>query len=132
VAAVRYNQASRNIRPLVLPHVSHFMQVPFRTSRTRCTSRFSSSSHYRVEDWEVSDADGKVVDADRMRWDDSDLTFTAIRWELLECSLVTVPADSSASIRSLEAAPGRAHFIADAQARMWARQRMVERMSAND
>ena len=30
---VRYDkQASQNIRPLVLPHVSHFMQVPFGTS----------------------------------------------------------------------------------------------------
>jgi hypothetical protein len=91
------------------------------------------SAGYRVEEWEIADEDGNIIDpeVDRVRWDD-DLTFTATRWELLEASLVAVPAESSASIRSLEADPGRPLFIPDARARMWARQRMVERMSGND
>lgn len=60
------------------------------------------SAGYRIEDWEISDADGKVLDPekDRVRWDD-DLTFTATRWQLLEASLVGVPADGTAMIRSL-------------------------------
>jgi phage head maturation protease len=59
------------------------------------------SAGYRVEDWEITDGEGRVLDPelDRIRWDD-DLTFTATRWELLEASLVAVPADASASIRS--------------------------------
>jgi phage head maturation protease len=52
------------------------------------------SAGYRVDQWEITNADGDVVDPDkdRMRWDD-DLTFTATRWALYECSLVGVPAD---------------------------------------
>jgi hypothetical protein len=45
------HQASRNIRLLVPPHVSHFMQVPFRIRPEcciRCTSRFSSSAPRRA------------------------------------------------------------------------------------
>lgn len=59
------------------------------------------SAGYRVEKWEISDSEGRKIDPDidRVRWDD-DLTFTATSWELLEASLVTVPADSSASVRS--------------------------------
>lgn len=59
------------------------------------------SAGYRVEEWEIADADGRIVEPDQVRWDDDGLTFTATRWELLEASLVCVPADSSASIRSL-------------------------------
>lgn len=60
------------------------------------------SAGYRVEEWEITDADQRVIDPDKdgVRWDD-DLTFTATRWELLEASLVSVPADGSAGIRSL-------------------------------
>jgi hypothetical protein len=60
------------------------------------------SAGYRVDDWEISNADGEVVDPakDRVRWDD-DLTFTATRWQLFEASLVGVPADGTAMIRSL-------------------------------
>lgn len=56
---------------------------------------------YRVDDWEITDEDGNVVDPEtqRMRFDDN-YTFTAKRWELLEVSLVSVPADPSAIIRS--------------------------------
>jgi hypothetical protein len=86
------------------------------------------SAGYRVESWEISDADGNIVDPERC-WDDTGLTFTATRWELLECSLVSIPADASASVRSLQADPGP-QFLADVGARMWARQRIVERMGA--
>jgi phage head maturation protease len=57
---------------------------------------------YKVEDWEITDAEGDVIDpeTDRIRWDDDNLTFTAINWQLLEASLVTVPADATAAIRS--------------------------------
>jgi phage head maturation protease len=59
------------------------------------------SAGYRVLEWEVTDEDGKVIDPDGgARWDDA-LTYEAIRWELLECSLVAVAADAGASIRSL-------------------------------
>jgi len=80
-----------------------------------------------------------------LHWDDTGLTFTATKWELIECSLVAVPADASASVRSLQADSGKfvwddgdvevvtesrncPQFIIDVRARMWARQRMVERM----
>jgi hypothetical protein len=66
------------------------------------------SAGYRVEEWEITDEDGKVIDPDNgVRWDD-DLTFTATRWELLEASLVAVPADGSAGIRSLGSGGDRA------------------------
>jgi N-methylhydantoinase B/oxoprolinase/acetone carboxylase alpha subunit len=61
-----------------------------------------------------------------------DLTFTATRFEILECSLVAVPADSEALIRKLG---GHDHAdIADIRARMQARQNMHERstMMANE
>ncbi|MGY4433973.1 hypothetical protein ACVWWO_006450 [Bradyrhizobium sp. F1.13.1] len=59
---------------------------------------------YRVNEWEVRDDDGRVLnpDKDRIPLGD-DLVFEAKRWELLEASLVSVPADASASIRSLAA-----------------------------
>jgi Caudovirus prohead serine protease len=66
---------------------------------TRGTIR-GISIGYRVLQWQVTNSDGDVVDPDRLRWDDSDCTFAATRWELLECSLVSVPADASAHVRS--------------------------------
>jgi phage head maturation protease len=95
------------------------------------------SAGYRVDQWEITNADGDVVDPDkdRLRWDD-DLTFTATRWALFEASLVGVPADTSASIRSLGG--GYDPVIADIKARMLCRvrantrQRMYERMSRRD
>ena len=115
------------------------------------------SAGYRVEDWEIKDKDGNIIDPefDRIRWDDN-LTFTAIRWELLEGSMVTVPADPMASIRSFGTGQDRAlnddvrafvekaerlGFVLDvgrqprnpaldAMARMKARQAMHDRTSA--
>ena len=80
------------------------------------------SAGYRVEEWEITNADGKVVDPDndRLRWDE-DLTFTATRWQLFEASLVSVPADASSMIRSL----GGCDAIADIKARMRARMNIV-------
>lgn len=67
------------------------------------------SAGYRVEDWEITNEDGDVLDPekDKIRWDD-ELTFTAIRWELHEASLVSVPADASAGIRSFGTGQDRA------------------------
>jgi len=56
---------------------------------------------YRVDKWEITDPDGDVIDLEkeRMQWD-MEYTFTAIRWTLFEVSLVSVPADPDAVIRS--------------------------------
>jgi hypothetical protein len=55
---------------------------------------------YAVRTWEISDADGNVLDADtQWRFDDTDLTYTAIEWELLEASLCAIAADSGACRR---------------------------------
>lgn len=85
----------------------------------------SVSIGYAVSEWEISDADGRVIDPDYVRWDDTGLTFTAARWELMEASLVCIPADGMASIRSLSLGGGT---IADIVARMECRQRMHERV----
>jgi HK97 family phage prohead protease len=58
------------------------------------------SAGYRVDQWQITDEDGDVVDERDVRWNDK-LTFTATRWQLFEASLVSVPADSSSMIRSM-------------------------------
>jgi HK97 family phage prohead protease len=78
------------------------------------------SAGYRVEEWSVTDEDGAAVDERDVRWDD-DLTFTATRWQLFEASLVGVPADASAAIRSMTSA----NVIEDVRARMRARHSIV-------
>jgi hypothetical protein len=62
---------------------------------------------YRVDKWEITDPDGNVVDLEkeRMQWD-VEYTFTAVRWTLFEVSLVSVPADQDAVIRSPSRADG--------------------------
>jgi hypothetical protein len=87
------------------------------------------SAGYSVSKWEVRDSDGDLVDADRAGWDD-DLTFTAVRWMLLEASLVGVPADSLAGVRSLG---GDLHDdLADIRGRMMSRQRIATRQAMYD
>jgi hypothetical protein len=85
------------------------------------------SPGYHVEEWEITDQDGRVLDpeTDRIRLDES-LTFTATRWELLELSLASVPSDPLAVIRSHTVSHERAAGIgpraaAEARARMQAR-----------
>jgi phage head maturation protease len=85
------------------------------------------SAGYRVDSWLITDADGGAVDERNIRWDD-DLTFTATRWALYECSVVGVPADGAAMVRSLG---GHNRAIADIRARMQARHRMVMRTVRN-
>jgi phage head maturation protease len=91
------------------------------------------SAGYSVQDWEVTDKKGNVVSPDAVRWDDDGLTFTATRWNLHECSLVTVPADQHSGVRSFGSGLDRAAFISandnasDALARALSRQRMFER-----
>ncbi|MCJ2054001.1 HK97 family phage prohead protease [Methylobacterium sp. J-070] len=60
---------------------------------------------YRVDAWEITDAAGTVIDPEKQILDvDDGLTFTATRWELLEASLVSVPADPAAMVRAHEGA----------------------------
>jgi hypothetical protein len=88
------------------------------------------SCGYKVETWEISDADGNIIpeDASQWRWDDTDLTFTAVRWQLLEASLCAVAADASASVRSLVIHGNNA----DVRARMLARQTISARQAMYD
>jgi phage head maturation protease len=81
------------------------------------------SAGYRVDEWEITDSEGDVVHERNVRWDD-DLTFTAIRWQLFEASLVGVPADSASMVRSF----GGHNRVIDIKARMAPRARMVARM----
>jgi phage head maturation protease len=82
------------------------------------------SAGYSVQTWQISDADGYILDPDLVNWGDDDLTFTATAWTLMECSLVSVPADSLATIRN-----DRVDHLSDVRARMEARQNMSDRMS---
>jgi hypothetical protein len=87
------------------------------------------SAGYRVLEWEITDEDGDIIDPDKAQWswDDSDrLTYTAMRWELLECSLVCIPADADAMVRSLG---GDHSELMDIRARMQTRERMATRQS---
>ena len=63
------------------------------------------SAGYSVDpsDWAITDRNGKEVDPNSTRWKEDDLTFTATRWTLAECSLVSVPADADAGIRAATA-----------------------------
>lgn len=84
------------------------------------------SAGYKVLQWSVVDADGDPVDESRAGWDD-DLTFTATRWQLLEASLVGVPADAMAAVRSFG---GYRDDLDDIRERMACRQRMHDAVQA--
>jgi HK97 family phage prohead protease len=90
---------------------------------------------YRVTEWEVRNGKGQVVNPDSIAWGGEDSTFVGKHWELLEVSLVTVPAESAAHVRHhsdlhdrvyLPTLPGR---LADIRCRMEIRQRIMERQS---
>jgi HK97 family phage prohead protease len=90
---------------------------------------------YRVLTWEIRDAKGRVVDPDNAAWGGEDQTFVGKNWELLEVSLVTVPAEAAARVRHhsdlhdriyLPTLPGR---LNDIRVRMEIRQRVTERQS---
>jgi phage head maturation protease len=83
----------------------------------------SLSAGYSIEKWEARDADGTKVDPDRAGWG-ADLIFTATKWTLAECSLVGVPADALAMIRSLDGHSDDATAVEDARVRMMCRERM--------
>jgi HK97 family phage prohead protease len=87
------------------------------------------SAGYSVDEWEISDEDGRVIDPDveRIRWDQDGLTFTAVRWSLHEASLVTVPADQLSGIRSLGSGLDRASAAIGGYRFADARQRMLSR-----
>jgi phage head maturation protease len=87
------------------------------------------SAGYRVDQWRVTDSDGALVDENNTSWND-DLTFTAVRWQLYEASLVGVPADTAAAIRKL--GNGSDFNVADTIARMEARQRMAGASEVSD
>lgn len=84
------------------------------------------SAGYQVHEWEITDKDGRVLDpeTDIIRFDD-DLTFTATRWEIHEASLVSVPADAPAMIRSSDGNDA----VGAVYARIRARQKMIERQA---
>jgi phage head maturation protease len=97
------------------------------------------SAGYAVNEWEITDEKGRVIDPDveRIRWDENGLTFTATSWSLHEGSLVSVPADPLSGIRSLGTGLDRAAFIgasnhAEIRARMNARQVIHVRQSMYD
>jgi phage head maturation protease len=86
----------------------------------------SLSAGYSVSEWEIRDENGDIVDPDTtsIRWDDN-LSFEATRWQLIECSLVLIPADSAAMVRSFGGARILSRQeIANVRARMQARERM--------
>jgi hypothetical protein len=93
------------------------------------------SAGYCVREWEITDEDGRVIDPDveRIRWDESGLTFTATKWDLHEASLVSVPADHLSGVRSMSGADRAfaSNHIADTRTRMLVRQRMTERQLAS-
>jgi len=85
------------------------------------------SAGYRVSEWSVSDQDGRVIDQETTPWDGS-LTFTGVKWELLEVSIVAVPAGSSAGIRNFDDLTYSDSDLINVRARMQASQNISDRM----
>jgi hypothetical protein len=98
------------------------------------------SAGYCVDEWEISDEDGRVIDpeVERIRWDQDGLIFTAVRWSLHEGSLVSVPADQLSGIRSLGSGLDRAsaaiggYRFADVRQRMLSRHLIATRQRMYD
>jgi phage head maturation protease len=86
------------------------------------------SAGYRVLEWQVADEDGRIIDPETTVWNDG-LTFTALKWELLEISIVSVPADALAGVRSFDDLVYCDDNLDNVRARMLARQNMSDRMS---
>jgi HK97 family phage prohead protease len=88
---------------------------------------------YRVTEWEVRNGKGQVVDPDSIAWGGEDSTFVGKHWELLEVSLVTVPAESAAHVRHHSDLHDRVYLptlparLNDIRTRMEVRQRILER-----
>jgi hypothetical protein len=88
---------------------------------------------YRVTEWEVRDAKGKVIDPDSVAWGGEDSTFVGRRWELLEVSLCAVPADVASGFRNQSDLHDRVYLptlpacLNDIRTRMEIRQRLAER-----
>ena len=86
------------------------------------------SCGYKVNRWRVEN-EGEIIDQANTYWSDGDnFTYIAERWELLECSFVNIAADVGAGIR--DEPNNNVNTIEDIRARMNARQRMNDRMSA--
>jgi hypothetical protein len=84
------------------------------------------SAGYSISEFEITNPDGNVIDPEKqMRWDDGENTLTAIRWQLLEASLVGVPADAASAVRSFGG--GATGYLVDIRARMLSRKRMATR-----
>lgn len=86
------------------------------------------SAGYRVLEWSVADQDGRIIDQETTPWDDS-LVFTGVKWELLEVSIVSVPADSAAGIRNFDDLAYGDGDLINVRARMQVRQNISDRMS---
>jgi hypothetical protein len=80
---------------------------------------------YRVNSWSITDSDGREIDQELAYSNAASFTYNAVRWELLEASLVSVAADAGAGIRSGD---GVDH-LDNVRARMQARQAISDRNS---
>jgi phage head maturation protease len=88
----------------------------------------SVSAGYSVEEWSIKDANGRTVDPEDVQPGDAGLTFWAESWTLYEVSLVAIPADQSAGIRSMSIGPLTSIHVV--KTRMQARARMYARHTA--